>query len=58
MTAQAVIIGIDDYANEPLTSAVSDALAFRQALIDLGLVPGERGCAANVTTSAKRTTRG
>lgn len=34
----AVIVGIDNYPNQPLTSAVNDANAFRQALLDLGLV--------------------
>jgi hypothetical protein len=39
MTIAALIIGIDEYAHAPLTSAVNDALAFRRALIDLDLVP-------------------
>lgn len=38
MSAAAVIIGIDDYASQPLTSCVNDALAFRRALLELGLV--------------------
>ena len=41
METAAIIIGIDEYAHQPLTSAVNDAKAFRQALIDLNLV-GER----------------
>jgi uncharacterized caspase-like protein len=39
--AAAVIVGIDAYQNEPLTSAVRDALAFRKALIDFDLTPAE-----------------
>ncbi len=38
MTARAVIIGIDDYASMPLTTAVNDAVAFRAALLKHGLV--------------------
>jgi Caspase domain len=38
MNAYAVIIGIDDYRVSPLTSAVRDALSFRDALLELGLV--------------------
>ena len=38
MNTAAVVIGIDDYKGRPLTSAVNDALQFRRALIDLGLV--------------------
>ncbi|UCC86207.1 MAG: caspase family protein, partial [Anaerolineales bacterium] len=37
MRTAAVIIGIDEYVNRPLTSAVNDARAFRQALLDLNL---------------------
>ncbi|HET7015698.1 MAG TPA: caspase family protein [Streptosporangiaceae bacterium] len=37
MNAVAIIVGINAYPDQPLTSAVSDALAFRNALIDLGL---------------------
>ncbi|MDQ6941607.1 MAG: caspase family protein, partial [Candidatus Eremiobacteraeota bacterium] len=35
---RALIVGIDDYETQKLTSAVNDAVAFRSALIDLGLV--------------------
>jgi hypothetical protein len=38
MSAIAVIIGIDDYASKPLTTAVRDAMAFRDALLALNLV--------------------
>ncbi len=38
MRTAAVVIGIDAYANKPLTSAVNDAHAFCQTLIDLQLV--------------------
>jgi hypothetical protein len=38
MRTAAIIIGIDEYVSRPLTSAVNDATAFRQALLDLGLV--------------------
>jgi hypothetical protein len=38
MRALAMIIGIDDYPLAPLTSAVSDAVAFRHTLIALNLV--------------------
>jgi hypothetical protein len=38
MRSAAVIVGIDDYATQPLTSGVNDAMAFRRALLDLGLV--------------------
>ncbi len=42
MKAAAVIVGIDNYVNHPLSSAVNDARAFQQALIDLNLAdPGE-----------------
>jgi len=34
----AVIIGIDDYRAWPLSSAVNDALAFRDKLVDSGLI--------------------
>jgi uncharacterized caspase-like protein len=37
----AIIIGIDAYAAQPLTSAVNDARLFRQALVDLRLVGPE-----------------
>ena len=36
--SSAVIIGIDAYAAQPLTSAVSDARLFAETLLDLGLV--------------------
>lgn len=36
--ARALVIGINDYAKQPLTSAVNDAVAFRRTLIDLQLV--------------------
>lgn len=38
MSAVAVVVGIDAYRGQPLTSAVRDALAFRDALLRLGLV--------------------
>jgi hypothetical protein len=38
VNAVAIIVGINAYRDQPLTSAVSDALAFQKALIDLGLV--------------------
>ena len=38
MNAYAVIIGIDEYSVSPLTSAVRDALKFRDALLELELV--------------------
>jgi hypothetical protein len=38
MTASAVIVGVDDYAQQPLTSAIHDALAFRDELVSLVLV--------------------
>ena len=37
MTAIAVIVGVDAYAQQPLTSAFHDAMAFRDELISLGL---------------------
>jgi hypothetical protein len=37
-SAVAVIIGVDAYGGQPLTSAVRDALAFRDALLQLSLV--------------------
>src|SRR6266567_5717767 len=37
MSAIAVIVGIDDYEFQPLTTATRDAVAFRDALIDLEL---------------------
>jgi hypothetical protein len=37
-SAYAVIIGVDDYAIGPLTSAVRDAVPFRSALLELKLV--------------------
>ena len=36
--AKALLIGIDGYKLNPLTSAVNDALAFQKQLLDLGLV--------------------
>ncbi len=55
MTTAAVIVGIDDYRLEPLTSAVRDAVAFRDVLIELKLAP-----AANIRllTSQQATSRG
>jgi hypothetical protein len=41
MRARAIIIGIDGYAGQPLTSAVRDATAFRDYLVKLGLVRPE-----------------
>ena len=38
MPSAAVIVGIDSYATQPLTSAVNDALAFRDALVSQGFV--------------------
>lgn len=38
MRSAAVIVGIDRYAQYPLTSCVNDAVAFRDALVRLGLV--------------------
>src|SRR5690349_14324687 len=38
MSAIAVIIGIDDYMSQPLTTATRDAVAFRDALLGLNLV--------------------
>jgi hypothetical protein len=38
LSAIAVIAGIDDYGFRPLSSAVNDAVAFRDALLELGLV--------------------
>jgi Caspase domain len=38
MTARAIVIGINDYPGQPLTNAVDDAIRFRDALIELGLV--------------------
>lgn len=37
-TSIAVIVGIDDYPSQPLTSACKDAVAVRDALVELGLV--------------------
>src|SRR5450756_1004931 len=37
MTSKALLVGIDDYAGHPLTSAVHDALAFKSSLIALGV---------------------
>jgi hypothetical protein len=42
--ARALIVGVNDYPLQRLTSAVNDALAFRQALINLRLVES-----ANIT---------
>jgi hypothetical protein len=41
MNARAIIIGIDGYAEQPLTSAVRDAEAFRDRLVGLELVRPE-----------------
>jgi uncharacterized caspase-like protein len=38
MTSAAVIVGINDYVTQPLTSAVNDAQGFRDALVEHGLV--------------------
>ena len=38
MSARAIIVGIDEYATQPLTSAVSDAKAFAETLVKLRLV--------------------
>jgi caspase domain-containing protein len=38
MNAYAVVIGVDEYKVQPLTSAVRDALKFRAALLELELV--------------------
>jgi hypothetical protein len=38
VTSAAVIVGIDNYAAQPLTSAVRDAEAMRDSLVGLGLV--------------------
>ncbi len=38
MNAVAIVVGINDYRDQPLTSAVPDALAYRDALVGLGLV--------------------
>jgi len=37
-TGAAIVIGIDAYATQPLTSAVNDARLFAKTLVDLGLV--------------------
>lgn len=38
MRSAALIIGVDEYAGRPLTSAVNDAVAFRETLLELGMV--------------------
>lgn len=38
MPSRAIIVGIDGYAERPLSSAVNDALAFRRKLLELKLV--------------------
>lgn len=38
MKSAAIVVGINAYRDQPLTSAVPDALAFRDALTELGLV--------------------
>lgn len=38
MKSAALIIGVDEYADRPLTSAVNDAMAFREALLELDMV--------------------
>jgi hypothetical protein len=38
VTTAAVVIGIDDYATQPLTSAVNDAHALSDALVAVDLV--------------------
>jgi Caspase domain len=65
--AVAIIVGIDDYRDQPLTSAVNDALAFRDALVELDLVdagsitlltspaqPGSPPATRNAITAALR----
>jgi len=42
MNSAAVIVGIDQYIESPLTSAVNDAKSFRQILLDLALVDESR----------------
>lgn len=46
-TTRAIVVGVDDYAFLPLSSAVNDAVAVRDALIEAGLV-----AAAGVTLFA------
>jgi hypothetical protein len=41
MDSRAIVVGIDRYANQPLSSAVRDAEAFRDRLVGLGLVRPE-----------------
>src|SRR3989337_1230655 len=38
MSSNAIIVGIDAYAERPLSSAVNDARMFRRRLIEFGLV--------------------
>ena len=38
MKSAALIIGVDEIADRPLTSAVNDAMAFREALLELDMV--------------------
>jgi hypothetical protein len=39
VSTAAIVVGVDDYAENPLTSAVNDAMAFGSALSSLDLVP-------------------
>ena len=41
MRTRALVVGVDAYAKSPLTSAVNDAVALRQALLDLDLVAAD-----------------
>lgn len=41
MRAAAILVGVDGYARQPLTSAVNDARAMKAALEELGLVAAE-----------------
>jgi hypothetical protein len=41
LKSAAVVIGIDNYTNQPLSSSVNDALAFQKSLLELGLVKQE-----------------
>jgi hypothetical protein len=42
LATSAIIIGIDSYAQQPLTSAVNDAQAFREILLELNLVDSNK----------------
>ena len=41
MSSSALIVGIDSYVQQPLTSAVNDARSFKELLLELSLVPPE-----------------